>query len=146
MMIMRLRDLIFLIGLVLILFSSVSAVSSDNFTDDLSIPDGYHIANESDGFVRLESDKYHSISISVVDVDRDVLKYLLGRSMYDFTYVESYSKGGYDIEENWYNYEYQRGILYICEKGDEMIVIDYKVPVTESLEDSPVGLILDGLN
>lgn len=65
--------------------------------------------------------------------------------MYDFTYVDSYNKGEYAVEENWYNQEYQMGIVYFCEKGDELMVIDYKVPVTEDLDDSPVGVILDGL-
>lgn len=45
----------------------------------------------------------------------------------------------------WYNQEYQRGILYICDNGEEQIVIDYKVPVIEDLSDSPVGVILDSL-
>lgn len=66
--------------------------------------------------------------------------------MYDFTYEDNYDKGDYAVEENWYNQEYQRGIVYFCLKGDELIVIDYKVPVSESLDDSPVGVILDGLD
>lgn len=48
--------------------------------------------------------------------------------MYDFTYVDKYTKGDWNIGENWYNQEYQRGIFYICDNGDEEIVIDYKVP------------------
>ena len=43
------------------------------------------------------------------------------------------------------NQEYQRGILYFCDDGDGLIVIDYKVPVLDDLSDSPVEVILDGL-
>lgn len=75
-----------------------------------------------------------------MNVDKDLLIYLLEDSMYDFTYVDNYTKGDWNIEENWYNQEYQRGILYICDNGEEQIVIDYKVPVIEDLSDSPVGL------
>ena len=70
---------------------------------------------------------------------------MLERSMYDFIYSTNYTKGDYDIEENHYNQEYQRGILYLCDNGEEFIVIDYKVPVIEEIEDSPVEVILDGL-
>ena len=114
--------------------------------DNLTIPENYTIVNESDNFTLLESDQYHSISISVMDndTDKELLKHLLESSMYDFTYRENYTKGSYDVEENWYNYEYQRGILYFCDNGDELIVIDYKGPVSESLDDNPVGVILDG--
>ena len=129
-----------IILLAFILFSTVSA-NEYNFT----IPDNYTIQEASDNFTLLKSDNYHSISISQVNVDKDLLKYLLEDSMYDFTYVDNYTKGNWNIEENWYNQEYQRGILYICDNGEEQIVIDYKVPVIEDLSDSPVGVILDGL-
>ena len=66
--------------------------------------------------------------------------------MYDFTYSTNYTKGSYDVEENHYNPEYQSGILYLCDNGEEFIVIDYKVPVIEEIEDSPVDEILDGLD
>ena len=116
--------------------------------DNLTIPDNYTIVNESENFTLLQSDQYHSISISVMDndTDKELLKYMLERSMYDFTYQKNYTKGSYDVEENWYNQEYQRGILYFCDNGDEMIVIDYKVPVLDDLSDSPVEVILDSLN
>ena len=147
------RKLFIIIGVTLILFCGILAVSSSqtNSTDmdgNLSIPEGYHIANQSDSFVLLESDRYHTISISAMDhdTDREVLKYSLEKSMYDFTYRTNYTKGDFDIEENWYNQEYQRGILYICDNADELIVIDYKVPVIEEIEDSPVVVILDGLS
>ena len=116
--------------------------------DNLTMPDNYTIVNESENFTLLQSDQYHSISISVMDndTDKELLKYMLERSMYDFTYQKNYTKGSYDVEENWYNQEYQRGILYFCDNGDEMIVIDYKVPVLDDLSDSPVEVILDSLN
>ena len=72
-------------------------------------------------------------------------KYSLEKSMYDFTYRTNYTKGDFDIEENWYNQEYQRGILYFCDNGEELIVINYKGPLDVDLEDSPVGVILDSL-
>lgn len=125
--------------LFLILFSSILAVSA------FEIPENYTVVNSSDNFSLLQSDEYHTISISHVNVDKDLLKYLLEDSMYDFTYVDNYTKGDWNIEENWYNQEYQRGILYICDNGEEQIVIDYKVPVIEDLSDSPVGVILDSL-
>ena len=130
---------------VLIAFSSIALAAAEddcNFT----MPDGYYIKNSSDDYVLLESDKYHTISISVMEnMDSDVLKYMLERSMYDFVYSSNYTKGDYDIEENHYNQEYQRGIVYLCDNGDELVVIDYKVPVIEEIEDSPVEVILDGL-
>ena len=125
--------------LFLILFSSILAVSA------FEIPENYTVVNSSDNFSLLQSDEYHTISISHVNVDKDLLKYLLEDSMYDFTYVDNDTKGDWNIEENWYNQEYQRGILYICDNGEEQIVIDYKVPVIEDLSDSPVGVILDSL-
>lgn len=147
------RKLFIIIGVTLILFCGILAVSSSqtNSTDmdgNLSIPEGYHIANQSDSFVLLESDRYHTISISAMDhdTDREVLKYSLEKSMYDFTYRTNYTKGDFDIEENWYNQEYQRGILYFCDNGDELVVINYKGPLDVDLEDSPVGVILDGLS
>ena len=145
------KKLLIIIGLILILFSSILAISSTNSTNpdyNLTILDGYHIVNQSDNFVLLESDRYHTISISVMDhdTDRDVLRYSLEKSMYDFTYRTNYTKGDFDIEENWYNQEYQRGILYFCDNGEELIVINYKGPLDVDLEDSPVGVILDGLS
>ena len=145
------KKLLIIIGLILILFSSILAISSTNSTNpdyNLTIPDGYHIVNQSDNFVLLESDRYHTISISAMDydTDRDVLKYSLEKSMYDFTYRTNYTKGDFDIEENWYNQEYQRGILYFCDNGEELIVINYKGPLDVDLEDSPVGVILDSLS
>ena len=125
--------------LFLILFSSILAVSA------FDIPDNYTVVNSSDNFTLLQSDEYHSISISLVDVDKDVLKSLLVNSMYDFIYVDNYTKGDWNIEENWYNQEYQRGILYFCDNGEDLIVIDYKGPLDVDLEDSPVGVILDSL-
>ena len=125
--------------LFLILFSSILAVLA------FEIPENYTVVNSSDNFSLLQSDEYHTISISHVNVDKDLLKYLLEDSMYDFTYVDNYTKGDWNIEENWYNQEYQRGILYICDNGEEQIVIDYKGPVIEDLSDSPVGVILDSL-
>lgn len=135
----------FFLFLIILIFSSMMAVSAH---DNLTIPDNYTIVNESENFTLLQSDRYHSISISVMDndTDKELLKYMLERSMYDFTYQKNYTKGSYDVEENWYNQEYQRGILYFCDNGDEMIVIDYKVPVLDDLSDSPVGVILDSLN
>ena len=35
-----------------------------------------------------------------MNVDKDLLKYLLEDSMYDFTYVDNYTKGDWNIEEN----------------------------------------------
>ena len=145
------KKLLIIIGLILILFSSILAISSTNSTNpdyNLTILDGYHIVNQSDNFVLLESDRYHTISISVMDhdTDRDVLRYSLEKSMYDFTYRTNYTKGDFDIEENWYNQEYQRGILYFCDNGEELIVINYKGPLDVDLEDSPVGIIFDGLS
>ena len=135
----------FLIFVIILIFSSMLAVSAH---DNLTIPENYTIVNESDNFTLLESDQYHSISISVMDndTDKELLKHLLESSMYDFTYRENYTKGSYDVEENWYNYEYQRGILYFCGNGNELIVIDYKVPVLDDLSDSPVGVMLDSLD
>ena len=132
----------FFLFLIILIFSSMMAVSA---YDNLTIPDNYTIVNESENFTLLQSDQYHSISISVMDndTDKELLKYMLERSMYDFTYQKNYTKGSYDVEENWYNQEYQRGILYFCDNGDEMIVIDYKVPVLDDLSDSPVEVILD---
>ena len=134
----------FFVFVIILIFSSMIAVSAH---DNLTIPENYTIVNESDNFTLLESDQYHSISISVMDndTDKELLKHLLESSMYDFTYRENYTKGSYDVEENWYNYEYQRGILYFCGNGNELIVIDYKVPVLDDLSDSPVGVILDSL-
>ena len=111
----------FFLFLIILIFSSMMAVSAH---DNLTIPDNYTIVNESENFTLLQSDQYHSISISVMDndTDKELLKYMLERSMYDFTYQENYTKGSYDVEENWYNQEYQRGILYFCDNGDEMIV------------------------
>ena len=147
------RKLFIIIGVTLILFCGILAVSSSQTNStlmdgNLSIPEGYHIANQSDSFVLLESDRYHTISISAMDhdTDREVLKYSLEKSMYDFTYRTNYTKGGFDIEENWYNQEYQRGILYFCDNGEELIVINYKGPLDVDLKDSPVGVILDGLS
>ena len=136
------KRIFIVIGLTLLLISSVSAY------ENLTLPEDYHIVNESDNFTILQSDDYHTISICRMDndTDRDLLKYLLEKSMYDFTYSSNYTKGDFDIEENHYNQEYQRGILYLCNNGDELIVIDYKVPVIEEIEDSPVGVILDGLS
>ena len=37
-------------------------------------------------------------------------------------------------------------ILPQLNAGDELIVIDYKVPVIEEVDDSPVEVILDGLS
>ena len=135
----------FFIFVIILIFSSMLAVSAH---DNLTIPENYTIVNESDNFTLLESDQYHSISISVMDndMDKELLKHLLESSMYDFTYRENYTKGSYDVEENWYNYEYQRGILYFCDNGDELIVIDYKGPVLDDLSDSPVGVMLDSLD
>ena len=135
----------FFLFLIILIFSSMMAVSA---YDNLTIPDNYTIVNESENFTFLQSDQYHSISISVMDndTDKELLKYMLERSMYDFTYQKNYTKGSYDVEENWYNQEYQRGILYFCDNGDEMIVIDYKGPVLDDLSDSPVGVILEGLD
>ena len=135
----------FFVFVIILIFSSMIAVSAH---DNLTIPENYTIVNESDNFTLLESDQYHSISISVMDndTDKELLKHLLENSMYDFTYRENYTKGSYDVEENWYNYEYQRGILYFCDNGDELIVIDYKVPVLDDLSDSPVGVMLDSLD
>ena len=135
----------FFLFLIILIFSSMMAVSAH---DNLTIPDNYTIVNESENFTLLQSDRYHSISISVMDndTDKELLKHMLERSMYDFTYQKNYTKGSYDVEENWYNQEYQRGILYFCDNGDEMIVIDYKVPVLDDLSDSPVEVILDSLN
>ena len=135
----------FFVFIIILIFSSMIAVSAH---DNLTIPENYTIVNESDNFTLLESDQYHSISISVMDndTDKELLKHLLENSMYDFTYRENYTKGSYDVEENWYNYEYQRGILYFCDNGDELIVIDYKVPVLDDLGGSPVELMLDSLD
>ena len=131
--------------MLLILVGSISAIAAD---DDYNIiPDGYHIKNCSDDYVLLESDQYHTISICALgsDADRNVLKYMLERSMYDFVYSVNYTKGSYDVEENHYNQEYQSGILYLCDNGEELVVIDYKVPLGEEIEDSPVEVILEGL-
>ena len=136
------KKILILIGFLLVLLSSVSA-----YDNNLTIPDNYYIVNETDNFTIMQSDDNHSISICSMDndTDRDLLKYLLEKSMYDFTYSSNYIKGDFDIEENHYNQEYQRGILYLCNNGDELIVIDYKVPLIEEIENSPVGIILDGL-
>ena len=135
----------FFVFLIILIFTSVLAVSA---YDNLTVPENYTVVNESDNFTLLESDKYHSISISVMDndTDKELLKYMLESSMYDFTYKDNYTKGSYDIEENHYNQEYQRGILYFCDNGDELIVIDYKVPVLDDLSDSPVEVILESLD
>ena len=136
-----------LIGLILILFCSICTVSAYDM-NNITIPEDYHIANQTENFTLLESDQYHSISISIMDndTDRQLLKQMLEKSMYDFTYEDNYTKGSLDVEENYYNQEYQRGILYFCEDGDDLIVIDYKVPIIENLTDSPVDIILDGLD
>ena len=146
---MKIKYLI--IGLILILLFSVLAISSaeERSIDDynFTIPDGYHIRNCSDDYVLLENNDQQTISISVLDssTNRDALRYMLERSMYDFTYRDNYTKGSYDIEENHYNQEYQRGILYFCDNGEELVVIDYKVSLLDDIEDSPVDIILDSL-
>ena len=138
---MKLR--FFIIGLaILFLIGTVSAYDG-NFT----VPDNYTVTNSSNNYIFMERDQSHTISISLLNSsDKDLLKGLFERSMYDFTYTRNYTKGDYVVEEDYYNQEYQRGIVYFCENGEEMIVIDYKVPVIEKLDDSPVDVILDGLN
>ena len=138
---MKLR--FFIIGLaILFLIGTVSAYDG-NFT----VPDNYTVTNSSDNYIFMERDQSHTISISVLNrSDKDLLKDLLEKSMYDFTYTKNYTKGDYVVEEDYYNQEYQRGIVYFCENGDELIVIDYKVPVIEQVDDSPVGIILDSLD
>lgn len=138
---MKLR--FFIIGLaILFLIGTVSAYDG-NFT----VPDNYTVTNSSDNYIFMERDQSHTISISVLNSsDKDMLKGILERSFYDFTYTRNYAKGDYVIEEDYYNQEYQRGIVYFCENGDELIVIDYKVPVIEQVDDSTVAIILDGLD
>ena len=138
---MKLR--FFIIGLaILFLIGTVSAYDG-NFT----VPDNYTVTNSSDNYIFMERDQSHTISISLLNSsDKDLLKGLFERFMYDFTFTKNYTKGDYVVEEDYYNQEYQRGIVYFCENGDELIVIDYKVPVIEKLDDSPVDVILDGLN
>lgn len=145
------KKFLILIALLIILFCAVLASYSLQPTpidpdEGLRVPEGYRIVNESENYTLMESDKYHTISVSTLEnLDKDVLKHMLESSMYDFTYSDSYTKGSYSIEEDWYNQEYQRGIIYFCQKGNELIVIDYKVPVTEDLENSLVSVILDSL-
>ena len=136
---------IFICLLALILSSSVLAISA--YDGNFTIPDGFGIQNSSDNYTLLQSDKYHTISISILDntTDKDTLKYLLEKTMYDFTFRDNYTKGDYEIEEIYYNQEYQRGILYFCDNGKELIVIDYKGPISEDVRDSPVSVILDCL-
>ncbi len=145
------KKIIIIIGLILVLFCNVLAIASFQTTpidpdENVIVPQGYHIVNQSENYTLMESDQYHTISISTLEnLDKDVLKHILSKSMYDFTYVDSYTKGEYAVEENWYNQEYQRGIVYFCEKGDELIAIDYKVPVTQDLENSSLDVILESL-
>ncbi len=138
---MKLR--FFIIGLaILFLIGTVSAYDG-NFT----FPDNYTVTNSSDNYIFMERNQSHTISISILNSsDKDMLKGLLERSMYDFTYTRNYTKGDYVVEEDYYNQEYRRGIVYFCENGDELIVIDYKVPVIEQVDDSTVAIILDGLD
>lgn len=95
--------------MILILFCAVLAISNFETTpidsdENLSIPQWYRIVNSSDNFALLESDQYHTISISTLEnLDKNVLKHLLSKSMHDFTYQDSYTKGEYAVEENWYN-------------------------------------------
>ena len=139
---------VLIIGLIFILLSGVLVVSADNTDIDdynFNIPEGYHIKNCSDEYILLENNDHYTISISVLNssIDRDVLKYMLERSMYDFTYSDNYTKGDFDIEESHYNQEYQRGILYFCDNGDDLLVIDYKVSLLADIDESPLELILD---
>ena len=137
---MKIHYLIILVALLLI--SPIAA--SDSF--DFDIPDGYHIENASDDFVKLENDSYYSISVSIMDnsTDRNALMNALERySCYDFRNGDNYTKGDFYIEEKPYYQEYQMGILYFCDDGGNLVVIDYKGPLGMDLEDSPVDGILD---
>lgn len=114
---------------------------------DFKVPDNYIIQNESDNYTLLQSDPHHTISISRLDndTDEDLMKYLLEESYYDFIYSDNYTKGSYEVEENYYNQEYQRGIMYFCKNEKELLVIDYKIPISEDVRDSPVEVILESL-
>ena len=145
---MRINYLV--IGLVLLaLIVCIPAVSAQDAVEDynITIPDGYHIENVSDNFLRLESDKYHTISMSMLNdtVSKDTLVYMLESSGYDFLQAKNYTKGDFDIIEIYYTQEYQQGILYLCDNGDELLVMDYKVSIADTVDDSPVEGILDEL-
>lgn len=62
---------------------------------------------------------------------------------YDFRNGDNYTKGDFYIEEKPYYQEFQMGILYFCDNGKDLVVIDYKGPLGMDVDDSPVDGILD---
>ena len=141
--IMKTDYLIILMALLLI--SIVSPIAAaDSF--DFDIPYGYHIENASDDFVLLENEDYYSISISIMDnsTDRKTLMDMLERHRcYDFRNGVNYTNGDFYVVEKPYYQEFQVGILYFCENGRDLVVIDYKGPLGMDLNNSPIDGILD---
>ena len=93
-----------------------------------------------------QNDSYYSISISILDnsTDRKTLMDMLERHRcYDFRNGDNYTKGDFYIEEKPYYQEFQMGILYFCDNGRDLVVIDYKGPLGMDVDDSPVDGILD---
>ena len=136
------------IGLLLALLLAIPAISAHEVGDyGFDIPDGYHIKNTSDDFVVLEGDNHHAISVSVINEssNKDALKHMLEMYSYDFLTEENYTKGDFVVEEDLYTQEYQRGVIYFCDNGDDLLVVDYKVSLNDDIDDSPVDVILDSL-
>ena len=122
-----------LLGLmVFIMLSGISSVSAENATVgdySFTIPDEFSIVNQTEDMVYLEDSlSFYSISLTLADEsldNEDIMKRLLSQG-YELEKEGNYTKGIFNVTEYTYNFkDAYYGFLYLCENGDDRIVITH---------------------
>ena len=147
---------LFLGLMVFIMLSGISSVSAENATVgdySFTIPDEFSIVNQTEDMVYLEDSlSFYSISLTIADEsldDKEIMKRLLSQG-YELEKEGNYTKGIFNVTEYTYNFkDAYYGFLYLCENGDDRIVITHGTSGEDeyfmSAPDSDVKDIIESL-
>ena len=123
---------LFLGLMVFIMLAGISTVSAENATVGdytFTVPDEFSIVNQTEDMVYLEDSlSFYSISLTVADEsldDKEIMKRLLSQG-YELEKEGNYTRGIFNVTEYTYNFkDAYYGFLYLCENGDDRIVITH---------------------
>ena len=147
---------LFLSMLLLILAFNMGAIAAEDATIgdySFTIPEDYNITNQTDDVILLEdSVQYYSLSITDVKENLDneeILKRLMSQG-YELEKEGNSTKGIFNVTEYTYNFkDAYYGFLYICENGDDKLVITHGTSGEDeyflSAPDFDVNDILDSM-
>lgn len=123
---------LFTLVILLILACSISAISAEEGTIgdySFTVPEGFEITNQTDYNTTLENSEANESIVLIIPRQytdtHEEIKTILESQGYVLRDETDYPIGDFDVTQFEFYYTYHHGYFYICENGDDIILITH---------------------